>query len=63
MVDRNIYKVGVIKKYMKIQINIPDYLNKMLKIKKLTTNKRYIQDVIVDILDDVYKKEVQNGKR
>jgi len=56
MINRKIYKQEDIKKYMKIQINIPDYLNRMLKIEKAKRNQNYLQETIIQILDDYYKE-------
>ena len=55
MKDSKVYKPEVIDKYMKIQVDIPDYLNKMLKLKKIRDDKRFISEVIIDILDKFYR--------
>ena len=50
MSNRKVYKLGDINRYMKLQIDFPDYLNRMLKIEKERHNLKYLREVVIKIV-------------
>jgi hypothetical protein len=53
----NVYKGTITLSYMKLLADIPDNINKFLKIEKIKRGKKNIQEVLIEIL-----REVMDGR-
>jgi hypothetical protein len=59
---RKVYKLNVIIKYMKLQLEIPKEINKALKIERIQQEIPSISKLIILILEERYSGVIQYGE-